>query len=57
MVEKELWDWEEEGDISEDERSDSGEEELEGSKTGRKQSGHRLTCNNQGMMMRIGIRK
>ena len=36
MVEKELWDWEEEGDISEDERSDSGEEELEGSKNGEK---------------------
>ena len=36
MVEKELWDWEEEGDISEDERSDSGEEEIEGSKNGEK---------------------
>ena len=36
VVEKELWDWEEEGDISEDERSDSEEEELEGSKNGEK---------------------
>ena len=36
MVEKELWDWEEEGDISEDERSDSEEEELKGSKNGEK---------------------
>ena len=36
VVEKELWDWEEEGDISEDERSDNGEEELEGSKNGEK---------------------
>ena len=30
VVEKELWDWEEEGDISEDKKSDSGEEEIEG---------------------------
>ena len=36
MVEKELWDWEEEGDISEDEKSDSGEEEIEGSRNGEK---------------------
>ena len=36
VVEKELWDWEEEGDISEDERSDSEEEELKGSKNGEK---------------------
>ena len=36
VVEKELWDWEEEGDISEDEKSDSGEEEIEGSKNGEK---------------------
>ena len=36
VVEKELWDWEEEGDISEDEKSDSGEEELERSKNGEK---------------------
>ena len=36
MVEKELWDWEEEGNISEDEKSDSGEEEIEGSKNGEK---------------------
>ena len=36
MVEKELWDWEEEGDISEDERSDSEDEKFEGSKNGEK---------------------
>ena len=36
VVEKELWHWEEEGDISEDEKSDSGEEEIVGSKNGEK---------------------
>ena len=34
-----------------------GKRYWKGKKTGRKQSGHRRTCNKQGMMKTIGIRK